>query len=332
MAESNGGAPSDSPRISVVVPCYNEEQFIGPCLDSVLDPYVLANTEILVIDGRSPDRTRDIVSGYARRHPIVRLLDNPDRLQSAGLNVGLAAARGQIIVRLDAHSTYPPSYVETCVRLLERMDAANVGGVMEPVGSTPFTDAVARAMMHPLGIGNSKFHHGNFSGYVDTCYLGTLHRDVFDRVGTYDPNAHPAEDAELNCRILESGRRIYLDSAIRVRYQPRASWAKLATQFFWYGRGRCYVIQKHLRLMSLGRLAPPLLVLGILSSLMAAIWWPAFLLLPAAYLLGAFATGFVLARGAPRPIRHGFLQGLVLATMHLSYGTGFLLRLTGLLH
>src|SRR5687768_9453472 len=119
-----------TPPISVLVPCYNEAGFIGPCLESVLDPFVLANTEVLVIDGMSQDGTRDVVAQLEKRYPVVRLLDNPGRLQSHGMNVGLAAARGRIIVRLDAHSTYPPGYVETCVRLLERTDAANVGGVM----------------------------------------------------------------------------------------------------------------------------------------------------------------------------------------------------------
>lgn len=320
------------PRISVLVPCYNEAKFIGPCLESVLEPFVLENTEVLVIDGMSPDGTRDVVRRLADAYPIVRLLDNPDRLQSHGMNVGLAAARGGIIVRLDAHSTYPPGYVETCVRLLERTgDAANVGGVMEPRGSGPFTEAVARAMLHPLGIGGSRFHHGTFSGYVDTCYLGTYHRDAIDRAGGYDPASHPAEDAELNCRIINQGGRIYLDSSIRVQYQPRPTWPRLARQFFWYGRGRCALILKHRKLFSAGRLAPPTLVVAILAALVASFWNPLWLLIPGAYLLGAFAGGFYLTRGEPHRVRLGLLQGVVLATMHVSYGSGFLLKLVGIL-
>lgn len=332
MIDAARSGDANAPPITVLVPCYNEEKFIGACLDSVLDDFVQANTEILVIDGMSPDRTREIVEGYSLRYPAVRLLDNPARLQSAGLNVGLANARGETIVRLDAHSTYPKNYVRTCVQLLsERLEAANVGGVMQPVGSSRFSDAVARAMMHPLGIGGAKFHHGDFSGYVDTCYLGTFRKRIFDDVGVYDADAHPAEDAELNCRILNAGHRIYLDSSIKVQYQPRDTWRRLVKQFFWYGRGRCYLIQKHRRVLSPGRLVPPTLVVGIVASLVLAFWWPVVLALPAAYLLGAFAGGFYLWRGEQDIVRRGLMQGVVLAAMHLSYGTGFLLKLAGIL-
>lgn len=319
-------AASPAPRISVLVPSYNEAGFIGPCLDSVLEPFVLANTEVLVIDGMSPDGTRDIVRQYSRRYPVIRLLDNPGRLQSHGLNIGLAEARGSIIVRLDAHSTYPPGYVERSVNLLQRTDATLVGGVMEPVGTGLFTESVACAMMHPLGIGGSKFHHGTYSGYVDTVYLATTRKEVFSHVGEYDPKAHPAEDAELNCRILKNNGRIFLDASLRVQYGPRSSWKRLARQFFGYGRGRCYVILKHQRVLSLGRLAPPLLVLAMVASLGAAFWNPMALVVPTLYLLSELGAGLFLSWGKDRWIARGVVQGGVLATMHLSYGLGFLLK------
>lgn len=319
------------PRISVLIPCYNEEDFIGACLDSVLDEYVLSACEILVIDGRSTDRTRQVVEEYSERHGIVHLLDNPHKLQSQALNVGLERARGEVIVRLDAHSIYPTGYVQRCVELLDRSDAANVGGVMLPRGEGLFHEAVAKAMKSRIGIGGSKFHLGTYSGYVDTVYLGTFRREIFDRVGGYDMQAHPAEDAELNCRILGEGERIFLDSSLKVEYTPRDTFSKLAKQFFWYGRARCYVILKHGRVFTPGRLMPPLLVLGIIASLLLAPFYPVMLVIPLGYAAAMLAGAASLAAGSDRLVRRVAAQWVVLMTMHLAYGTGFLLKLLGIL-
>ena len=323
---------SNLPRISLLIPCRNEEEYIEGCLDSLIDDFVAQHAEVIVIDGDSDDRTTEVIEAYRRRYPFVRLLHNPERLQSHAMNVGLAAARGATIVRADAHSTYPPSYVRTCAELLERVPAANVGGVMAPEGGSTFERVVADAMSSRLGIGWSRFHLGDFSGYTDTVYLGTFRRSIFDRVGYYDPDSHPAEDAELNCRILAQHEKIYLDSSIRVRYQPRGSFRSLARQFFWYGRARCYIVQKHRKLFTAGRLLPPLLVVSMAAALAFAIVYPPTVLLPLAYgcSIGAVAVHRY------RNVTHGRLRRAllltgVLATMHLSYGSGFILRLLHLI-
>jgi succinoglycan biosynthesis protein ExoA len=320
------------PGISVLIPCYNEEKFIGPCIESVLCDFVLEHCEILVVDGRSTDQTRRVVSDLAERYPLIRLLDNPGRLQAAGLNVALKAARGETIVRLDAHSTYPVGHVERCVTALEKTDAANVGGVMVPVGTGPVQEAVARAMAHPAGIGGSKFHlDDNFSGYSDTAYLGTFRREILLKLGGYDPDSHPAEDAELNCRILEMGERVYLDSSIRVDYQPRDTFRRLVKQFFWYGRGRCYVMLKHRRIFTLARFAPPLLVLSLLASLVLGIFDARWLLFPAVYIVALTVVAGLMWWGERQWLRRTIVQTAVLGTMHTAYGTGFLLHLVHLL-
>lgn len=315
------------PRVSILVPCYNEENFIGPCLESVISDFVVKNCELLVLDGGSSDGTRRVVAEYAMRYPFIRLLDNPGRLQSRGMNVGLKAARGDTIVRLDAHSAYPPDYVERCCGALETSNAANVGGMMVPVGSGMVQEAVARAMSHPAGIGGSKFHLDNFKGYVDTAYLGTFRHDILNVLGGYDPAAHPAEDAELNCRILALGEKVYLDNSIRVQYHPRDTFARLMKQFFWYGRGRCYVILKHRRIFTLGRLAPPLLVVSLLASVGLSVLDARCLLVPLAYMFATVTVAATMWWGEPGFFRRTLTQGAVLATMHLSYGTGFLLKL-----
>lgn len=320
------------PEISILIPCYNEEAFIAATLSSLVDQYVLDRCEILVIDGMSTDRTPEMLRQLQAQYPNLFVLENPARLQAAGLNAGLEAARGEIIVRADAHSTYPPHYVRTCVELLKRSGAANVGGVMSPRGGSAFEDAVAAAMSHPIGIGGAKFHVGNFTGPVDTVYLGTFWKTVFQRVGPYDPAAHPAEDAELNLRILKMNEAVFLDSSVRVRYQPRSTFQSLTRQFFWYGRGRCYVVQKHRRLYSIGRIAPPLLVLVLAGTSLAAVLMdPRWALVPLGYLLSLFAVSSFVT-GSPRRLPRSLLLTAVLAVMHVSYGAGFLARLLRLVN
>jgi GT2 family glycosyltransferase len=205
---------------------------------------------------------------------------------------------------------------------------------MAPVGKGLVQEAVADAMSSPAGIGWSRFHLGTYSGYTDTVYLGTFRRSIFDRVGVFDPEAHPAEDAELNCRILAAGERIWLDSSIRVKYYPRKSFGALARQFFWYGRARCNIIKKHGRLFTLGRVAPPLLVVTLLVSVtLAAVLSPLWLLYPAAYLTGllATATWMIVKRRRSQKLMRVAVMVSVLAIMHSFYGTGFLLKWLNLL-
>ena len=320
-----------APVISVLIPCYNEEAFIADCIESVICDFVLRNCEILVIDGGSADDTRRVVSELAARYPIIRLLDNPGRLQAIGLNVGIKAARGETIVRLDAHSTYPEGHVERCCHAFENTDAANVGGVMVPVGSGLVQEAVAMAMAHPAGIGGSRFHLDNFSGYSDTAYLGTFRREILEKLGGYDPASHPAEDAELNCRIIEMGERVYLDNSIRVDYRPRDTFPRLMKQFFWYGRGRCYVILKHRRIFTAARFAPPILVLTLLASLVLGIDDRRWLLFPAAYSVALLVVAGSMWWRERNWLRRTVVQTGVLGTMHVAYGTGFLLKLLHIL-
>jgi succinoglycan biosynthesis protein ExoA len=312
------------PEVSVIMPCYNEEKFIGRAIESLVDDYVLKHAEILVIDGLSTDRTVDIVTGFIQRNFPVRWLKNEKRLQCFGLNQGISAARGEIIVRVDAHSFYPEGYVKKLVELLETTGAANVGGVMLPGGETPVQQAIALAMQHPMGVGDAKFHLGNYHGWVDTVYLGAFKKEVFTAVGLYDTRCRTNEDAELNIRIRKSGGKIYLDSSIRVEYLPRESFAQLAVQYFRYGQGRAYTTVKHRLVTSYRQVAPPLLVTGLMGSLLLSFFYPYFLVVWGCYLLALLATAwFAWPR---RKISLGIrcLTGAAFFLMHTAWGFGFL--------
>jgi glycosyltransferase involved in cell wall biosynthesis len=193
-----------NPAVSVIMPCCNEEKYIAQALESLLDDYCLKNCEIILVDGMSEDRTQEVVNSLIKKALPIRLFQNQKKLQVHGLNLGLSKAKGEIIVRADAHCLYPPEYIKKCVDLLMTEDALNVGGIMLPKGEKTVQKAIALALRHPVGVGNAKWHLGNYSGYTDTVYLGAFRKELFDDIGSYDPNSHPNEDAELNLRILKS--------------------------------------------------------------------------------------------------------------------------------
>jgi len=321
--------PTPPPLLTVVMPCLNEEEAIGRAVESLADEYVRENGEILVVDGGSTDRTREVALALAEKYPI-RLLPNPGRLQSHGLNIGLREARGRFIIRADAHCVYPPGYVRRCVEMLAREEVFNAGGVMYPVGETAVQRAIARAMRHPLGVGDAKFHIGNYTGYAEGAYVGAFKREIFDLVGPYDPKAHPNEDSELNIRIVKSGRKIYLDGTLKVLYFPRASFGKLFRQYFKYGQGRCYTTLKHRRFTSLRQLVPPLFVLGLAAAFALAPFFPVTLVHPAAYIAAVLLAALFSRLGDPASLKDRLLLARAFATMHIAWGLGFLSRLVGI--
>ena len=313
-----------SPRISVVMPCYNEESYIEKAIESLIDAYFLYNCELIVADGMSQDKTRQIIHSFIAKGFPIRILDNEMRYQSSGLNLAIAEARGEMIVRVDAHCVYPPGYVKKCTDLLERTGAANAGGIMLPRGVQTTQKAIALAMQHPMGVGDAKFHLGNFSGYVDTVYLGTFWKTVFDEIGLFNTRSQTNQDAELNLRILKAGKKIYLDSAIQVTYFPRESLKKLAVQYFKYGRGRCYTTLKHRRITSLRQIGPILLVIIFLFCMILSFKEPLFLGIPLFYFFVLILTALLSWRRQTVPVKQRFLAGIAFFLMHTSWGIGFL--------
>lgn len=221
------------PLVSVVIPCRNEERFIGACLDSVLaTSYPEDRLEVLVVDGMSEDGTRATVGGYVRRHPCVRLLVNPKKITPAALNIGITAARGEIIIRMDAHSLFPAHYIPACVDYLERTGAEVVGGPIEtrPAADTLIARSIALVTSHPFGVGDSKFRTSAKEGYVDTVPFGAYRREVFARVGLFDERLARNQDNELSSRILRSGGRIYLTRVLTAQYYNQATLRGLLRQ------------------------------------------------------------------------------------------------------
>ena len=312
------------PRVSVVMPCYNEEKFVKNSIESLVGDYFPKYCELIIVDGMSSDGTREVVQSFIKQGLRIRLLENKKRFQAYGLNLGISEAKGEIIIRADAHCLYPHGYIKKCVELLKATGASNVGGVMLPQGASTNQRAISLALIHPLGVGDAKWHLGNFYGYVDTVYLGTFWRKLFDEIGLYDTNCKTNEDAELNLRILKAEKKIYLDSSIRVIYFPRESLKKLAVQYFKYGKGRCYTSLKHKKITSLRQLGPFGLVVGLILSLILSFFWPVFLFFPLSYLIALFLTALFSWPKKKIPLRQKLIVGLAWVIMHTCWGLGFL--------
>ena len=306
------------PSVSVLIPARNAEATIGAALDSVLSQDYKGSVEVIVADGSDTAATSDLVR---RLYPTVKLVPNPEQIITFGIQAAHEAATGEILARCDAHTVLPSGYLRRAVSILQRTGAANVGGRQRPVGTTFFERTVAVAMTTPLGAGGARYRLGGAEGPVDTVFLGAFRRDALEAAGGVDPTLGGAEDYELNWRLRARGETVWFDPELGVAYRPRGSFRALAWQYFNYGRWKRVVARRHPASMLPRHLASPLLLLGLAASLVVpgASW------LPAALLLGYVLTLVLgsLAVGIRRRSSAAVLLPLVLATMHLSWGTGF---------
>lgn len=316
------------PFVTIAVPCLDEEAHIERFLRGVIEQdYPADRLEIVVADGGSTDGTRARVQRLAAEFPRISLIDNPGRLQAAGMNEVIKRSRGDVIVRMDVHAEYARDYVSKSVEVLERTGADNVGGAARTQSTSPFQRAVCAALESPLGVGGSKYRSWDNEGFVETVFNGAFRREVFERVGLYDPAAITNEDAELNQRIHQFGGRVYLSREIVVYYFPRDQPRRLAVQYFKYGRGRARTLLKHRRLLSIRPLVPFFMVVTGIALAATSMLHP---LTPIA--LGAYAT--LAAAEAVRVGRKLGARGVatvwaIFPILHVSHGLGVA---AGLLH
>jgi succinoglycan biosynthesis protein ExoA len=316
-----------SPFISIIIPMRNEGDHIRPCLEAALgQDYPAERMEILVVDGCSTDHSREVVAQYIQRHAHLRLLDNPRRTTSAALNVGIRAARGKYVVRIDAHTVVAADYVRQCVTLLESSGAANVGGQMRPMGQTAVGRAVALSTTSRFGVGDARFHYDAREQPVDTVYMGAFRREIFDQVGLFDEELIRNQDYELNIRIRKAGGKILLSPKIVSHYTPRSSLPALWRQYFEYGYWKVRTVQKHPTSLRWRQALPPLFVGSFLGSLLLGFLW-----LPARWLFAFVGGGYLLANLAASTIaarrggwRYFPLLPVVFAAIHFAWGLGFL--------
>jgi succinoglycan biosynthesis protein ExoA len=311
---------------TVIIPTLDEIAHIDVLLSQLLAERAEVVGEIIVADGGSRDGTREVVSAFAQRSARVRLIDNPERIQAAGVNRAVAAAdpRFDVIVRVDAHALYPSDYV---ARLLASLDATRADSVVVRLttkGHGGFQSAVAIAQNSRIGTGGSAHRMGGGSTWVDHGHHAAIRRALFKRAGGYDTSFEANEDAELDARLRGLGGRIWLDATIPVIYYPRATIQGLARQYFRYGSGRARTSSKHGERLRMRQMLPPAVAVTIGCSLIGGLLVPALLVIPLLYALALLSASVVFAIKERSVV--GLLAAPALATMHIAWGAGFLWR------
>jgi glycosyltransferase involved in cell wall biosynthesis len=320
--------------VSLIIPCRNEAGAIEQCLRTVMAQQGLgADWEIIVADGLSEDGTRQILERLAAAEPRLRVIDNPQRIVSTGLNAAIHQARGEVIVRLDAHTDYAPDYVRCCLEVLAQTGADNVGGPPLARAKAYLPRAIAAAYHSPFAVGGARSHNASYEGPVDSVFYGCWPRSVFERFGYFDENLVRNQDDEHNLRIVRGGGTVWQSPRIRSWYRPRESLAALFEQYAQYGYWKVCVIRKHKFPASLRHLVPGfcLLALGLLAagSVLCALTPLPLAMAPWLLLWVAGLYAACLAAAALQTARRTDwkllpLLPLVFVCYHFGYGWGFL--------
>ena len=311
--------------ISVICPTYNEERFMEACLRSMLaQDFPKDQWELLLVDGGSTDQTRSLIAPYLEQYSNIRLLDNPHRTAPYAMNIGIRAAQGEYICRIDAHSAFPTNYLTTLFRYMQELpDAANVGGVCQtlPANANAKAKAISIACSHPLGVGNSTFRTSMVDQptQVDTVPFGFWHKSLFDEIGFFDEELTRNQDDEFNARTIQSDKKIYLVPGIRITYYARDTIRKTWRMFYQYGLFKPLVNSKIHHPATLRQFVPMLFVLGLIIGLplcfVHTVLWITYVSVIGLYVLLISAIGCH-HRNAYLPV--------VFAVIHLSYGIGYL--------
>lgn len=318
---------SAQPLVSVVIPMFNERENISVCLESLFaQDYPAEKTEICVVDGASTDGSGEVVQKYMAVHPNVKLLSNPDRITPKGLNIGIKATSGEVIIILGAHTKVEQDFIARNIRHMRRQSVPCVGGTQINLGETYMQQAIGFAMGSPFGIMSAPYRYRKNAGFVDTVVYAAYHRSLFAEVGYFDEEKIISEDAELNWRIRKAGHKIYFSPDIVSYYLPRKNLLRLAKQFFRYGIFRVNVVKKHVDALKLLHLIPPVFVLSLLISgifsIFSAGMKPFFLALLLLYAL--FLTVATLTTAFRNGWKYLPVLPLAFMMMQLSFGFGFL--------
>ena len=319
-------------KVSVIVPCYNEQSTIRLLLEALREQtFPRAEMEVVIADGMSSDGTRAEIAAFQKDFPdlSVRVVDNTLRSIPSAVNRAIEVSHGGIIIRLDAHSKPYPDYVEKCVAAHEENRGDNVGGIWEihPGTDTWIAKSIAAAASHSLGVGDALYRHATRAAEVDTVPFGSFRRELIDRVGPFNESLLTNEDYEFNVRVRKAGGRIWLDPSIRSIYFARATLLELARQYWRYGYWKWRMLKQYPDTLKWRQALPPLFVLSLISLSLVSMFLPVLAFVLAGELFVYFTIMVVAGFYAAFRQRKPYLAlglALVIPVMHINWGGGFL--------
>ena len=310
-----------NPAVSVILPILNEERDLRDCISAILQQKYDGKLEVILALGPSTDNTNQIANSLAQADSRIKLVNNPTGKTAAALNLAIAAASSEIICRIDGHAEISDTYIKTAVEVMMQTGAVNVGGLMNASADRGFQSVVATAMRSRIGVGAAKFHTGGEAGAADTVYLGTFKKSAILQAGGFDEKYIRAQDWELNHRLRLNGGVIWFDPRLVVTYRPRDTFRKLAKQYFEYGRWRRAVSREHKGTVNYRYLAPPIaLVINLLSLILGLLLSSIFFLPVIIYLVAIILSSLFIGK----TLYQKLTLPLVLITMHMSWGFGFI--------
>ncbi len=319
-----------SKNISIIIPCRNEKNFIGMCLDSIIaNDFPKDSVEVFVVDGISEDGTRDIIMDYAQKYPFIRLLDNPEKVTPVAMNRGIKEANGDYIMVLSSHSKVNNNFIKANVESLEENTADCVGGILItlPANDNLLAQVIAFVLSNPFGVGNSYFRIGfKDPKYVDTVPFGCYKKEVFRKIGLFDEDLVRNQDDEFNFRLNKNGGKVLLTPNIVSYYHARDSLLKLWKMYYQYGYFKPLVAKKLNAVLTWRQLTPACFIGSLITSIILSlivqqlIWLPFLIML--LYLVTNLAFSFSIALN--KGLKYIFLLPVAFATLHFSYGIGYL--------
>ena len=329
--QGSGQHRDDTPFVSIIIPCYNEEKYIGTILSNILSQdYPREFLEVIVVDGMSLDKTRAIIRTFETKYSFIHLADNPERFVPFALNLGITRSKGEVIMIMGSHSVYPDDYVSALVKALFDLQADNVGGVCDTTPPIPTlkANAIARVISSPFGVGNSYFRIGADKRMkVDTVTFGCYHRSVFDKIGLFDEDLLRNQDDEFNSRLVRNGGSIYLIPEVRIVYYSRDRIGSLLKMFYQYGLFKPLVSRKIGKPTTIRQLVPfgfvLFIVCGLPLALMNQVFGGIFAAVLGLYVVIDFIFSVRICLQQRSPALFFFLPWLFFL-LHLCYGSGYI--------
>lgn len=311
------------PKVSIIIPCKNEEKYIEKNVDSILAQDYAGEIEVLVVDGMSTDRTREIVGGYD--NPAVRLIDNPAQFTPHALNIGVDAAQGDVFIILGGHAFLNADFVSRNITALQNDSKVGcAGGLIHNIYENKTGEIISQAMSSVFGVGNATFRTGGKKGYVDTVAFGAYWKKIHYEIGGFDEDLVRNQDDEYNFKVKKAGYEIFFDPEIKSNYYVRGSFSKLYRQYYQYGYWKVFVNRKHKTITTVRQLFPLFMVLGLGLGILISLFFPLFMVPVLAGLILYATMAIYFGTKAADDKDEAISVAQVFPILHFSYGLGYL--------